>query len=117
PIAAAAGHIKKNFGYPLRTPEQRYQRIDTLKAEHSIVPLCQAFEVSPSGYYDWSHRQEHPIQRHQLDQHFKAQISRIHEESRQTYGSLRVQVKLREVGQRHGRNRISRLMREQSLCG
>jgi putative transposase len=88
-----------------------------LKAEHSIAQLCQAFEVSPSGYYDWSHRQEYPSQRHQLDQQLKAQISRIHEESRKTYGSPRVQVELREVGQRHGRNRISRLMREQNLCG
>ncbi len=88
-----------------------------MKAEHSIAQLCQAFEVSASGYYDWAHRQEHPSQRHQLDQQLKAQISRIHEESRKTYGSPRVQVKLREVGQRHGRNRISRLMREQNLCG
>lgn len=88
-----------------------------MKAEHSIYPLCKAFEVSPSGYYDWSHRQEHPSQRHQQDQQLKAQIIRIHEESRKTYGSPRVQVKLRQVGQRHGRNRISRLMREQNLCG
>lgn len=88
-----------------------------MKAEHSIYQLCKAFEVSPSGYYDWSHRQEHPSQRHQLDQQLKAQIIRIHKESRKTYGSPRVQAKLRQVGQRHGRNRISRLMREQNLCG
>jgi len=88
-----------------------------LKAEHSIAQLCQAFEVSPSGYYDWAHRQEHPSQRDQEDQQLKDQISRIHEDSRQTYGSPRVQIKLRQVGQRHGRNRISRLMREQNLFG
>ena len=39
-----------------------------MKAEHCIARLCQAFEVSPSGYYDWSERQEHPSQRQQLDQ-------------------------------------------------
>ena len=88
-----------------------------MKAEHSIAQLCQAFEVSPSGYYDWAHRQEHPSQRDQEDQQLKDQISRIHEDSRQTYGSPRVQIKLRQVGQRHGRNRISRLMREQNLFG
>lgn len=88
-----------------------------MKAEHSIAQLCQAFEVSPSGYYDWSHRQEHPSQRHQLDQQLKEQIRRIHEESRNTYGSPRVQIKLRQAGRRHGRNRISRLLREQNLCG
>jgi len=88
-----------------------------MKAEHCIARLCQAFEVSPSGYYDWSERQEHPSQRQQLDQQLKEQISRIHAESRKTYGSPRVQMKLRRAGQRHGCNRISRLMREQNLCG
>jgi transposase InsO family protein len=88
-----------------------------LKAEHSITQLCQAFEVSASGYYDWSCRQEHPSQRQRQDEQLKEQISRIHADSRDTYGSPRIQIKLREAGQRHGRNRIARLMREQDLCG
>ena len=79
--------------------------------------LCQAFAVSPSGYYDWSTRREHPSARQQLDRRLKEQISRIHEESRKTYGSPRIQIKLRQEGQRHGRNRIGRLMREQELFG
>jgi len=88
-----------------------------LKAEHSIAQLCRAFEVSPSGYYDWSDGQQHPSERQNQDQQLKEQISRIHAESRKTYGSPRIQIKLREAGQRHGRNRIGRLMREQDLCG
>ena len=39
----------------------------------------------------------------------------IHRDSRQTYGAPRVQMHLRSQGQRHGRNRIGRLMREQDL--
>jgi putative transposase len=35
----------------------------------------------------------------------------------QTYGSPRIRCELRAKGLRHGRNRISRLMREQGLCG
>ncbi len=88
-----------------------------MKAEHPIVPLCQALEVSPSGYYDWSHRQEHPGQRQLKDQQLKEEIRRIHAESRKTYGSPRIQIKLREAGQRHGRNRIGRLMRQANLAG
>ena len=79
--------------------------------------LCQAFEVTPSGYYDWCRRQEQPCERQQQDQRLKAQIERIHKQSRQTYGAPRVQMELRSHGQRHGRNRIARLMREQDLCG
>ena len=88
-----------------------------MKAEHPIAPLCQAFEVSPSGYYDWSHRQEHPGQRQLKDQQLREQIRRIHAQSRKTYGSPRIQLKLRQAGQRHGRNRIRRLMRQANLAG
>jgi putative transposase len=88
-----------------------------LKTEHSIYQLCEVFVVSPSGYYDWCRRQEQPCQRQQQDQQLKAEIARIHERSRDTYGSPRVQMQLRRQGQRHGRNRIARLMREQDLCG
>jgi putative transposase len=88
-----------------------------LKAQHSIYQLCEAFAVSLSGYYDWGRRQEQPCQHQQQDQRLKAEIARIHKESRQTYGAPRVQMQLRRQGQRHGRNRIGRLMREQDLCG
>ena len=88
-----------------------------MKAEHSIWQLCRAFEVAPSGYYDWSSRQEHPSERRQQDEHLQKHICRIHAESRQTYGSPRIQMELRQAGQRHGRNRIGRLMREKNLCG
>jgi len=85
--------------------------------EHSITCLCRAFEVSSSGYYAWEHRQKHPNERQQQDQQLKEQICRIHAQSRNTYGSPRIQMTLRQSGQRHGRNRISRLMRKENLCG
>jgi len=116
-VASATGHFKKNFGHPLRTPEQRYQRIDALKADCSIIMLCQSFEVSTSGYYDWQGRQRQPANRAQEDLRLKEQIRSIHAQSRQTYGAPRVQVQLRSQGRCHGRNRIARLMREQGLCG
>jgi transposase InsO family protein len=88
-----------------------------MKAEHSIQALCQAFAVSASGYYDWHRRQRHLGTRQQQDLQLKADIGRIHQESRRTYGAPRIQASLRATGQRHGRNRIGRLMREQNICG
>jgi transposase InsO family protein len=88
-----------------------------LKAEHGIDQLCESFEVSPSGYYDWYRRQEQPCERQQQDQRLKTEIVRIHQQSRQTYGAPRVQMHLRGQDRRHGRNRIGRLMREQGICG
>ena len=31
-----------------------------MKTEHPIRSLCEALEVSSSGYYDWSNRQTQP---------------------------------------------------------
>ena len=88
-----------------------------MKADYSIPQLCEAFEVSASGYYDWCRRQQQPCARHQQDQQLKAEIGRLHQESRKTYGAPRIQASLRAQGYRYGRNRISRLMRQENLCG
>jgi putative transposase len=88
-----------------------------LKTEHSIPLLCQAFDASRSGYYQWRARQSQPAKRQEENQQLAGQIRRIHQESRQTYGSPRIQASLRKLGRRHGRNRIGRLMREQQICG
>jgi transposase InsO family protein len=88
-----------------------------MSQDHCIAAMCQAFEVSPSGYYDWRQRQSEPGRRAQQDQKLKEQVLQIHYNSRKTYGSPRICASLRESGQRHGRNRISRLMREQHISG
>src|ERR1035441_2017518 len=87
--AAAAGYFKKNFGHPLRTHVQRFQRIDAMKTEHPIRSLCEALEVSTSGYYDWVNRQTQPSPRTQENARLALLIVRVHQESRQTYGSPR----------------------------
>jgi transposase InsO family protein len=88
-----------------------------MKAEHSTRTLCAALAVSPSGYYDWQTRQRHPGPRRLADQALLQQLQQWHQQSRQTYGSPRLQVLLRRSGRRHGRNRIARLMRLAGLCG
>jgi transposase InsO family protein len=88
-----------------------------MKEEHSIGLLCEALEVSPSGYYDWEQRKISPSPRSLEEALLRTEIQRIHQESRQTYGAPRVHKQLRNQGQRHGRNRIARLMREQGICG
>ena len=88
-----------------------------MKTLHPIRSLCQALEVSPSGYYDWRIRQTQPGPRARENAQLLAQIVRLHQDSRQTYGSPRIQVQLRRTGHSHGRNRIARLMRQQGLWG
>ena len=88
-----------------------------MKTEHPVRSLCEAFEVSTSGYYDWANRQTQPGLRAQENALLLIQITRIHLESRKTYGSPRIQQELLKAGCAHGRNRIARLMRQEQLSG
>ena len=88
-----------------------------MKTEHSILELCQLLAVSSSGFYDWQQRREHPGPRALANQKLTGQIAAIFADSRQTYGSPRVQQALNQHGCRHGRNRIARLMRTAGLYG
>jgi putative transposase len=88
-----------------------------MKAHHPISRMCQTFEVSASGFYDWRHRQKHPAPRALENQRLKEQIVHIHQASRQTYGAPRIQAQLRQDGHKFGRNRIARLMRQHDIRG
>lgn len=88
-----------------------------MKTEQRIVDLCDTFGVSRSGYYDWRQRQHEPGPRAREEEKLRAHVSAVHQRSRKTYGSPRIQKELRAEGSRHGRNRIGRVMRELGLVG
>jgi len=88
-----------------------------MKGAYSISALCRNLEVSKSGYYDWQQRRATPGPRAQEDAALGQDIQEIHQRSRQTYGSPRIMRELRKQGKRHGRNRVSGLMRELGLFG
>ena len=88
-----------------------------MKQEHSITLLCQTLAVSKSGFYQWLSAQAHPAKRRAEEEELAGEICRIHRASRATYGAPRIQASLRHLGPRHGRNRISRIMREHQICG
>ena len=88
-----------------------------MKTEHPIRSLCAALEVSPSGYYGWSNRQTELGPRAQETAALLKHIILIHKDSRETYGSPRIQRELNKAGRSHGRNRIAKLMRRNALCG
>ena len=53
-----------------------------MKTDHPIRSLCEALEVSSSGYYDWFNRQAQPGPRAQENARLLQQIIQIHRESR-----------------------------------
>jgi transposase InsO family protein len=80
----------------------------------SVDALCEALEVSASGYYAWRKREASLHQR--IDVVLGDEIEWLFIESRRTYGSHRVYLALCERGIRTSRKRVARLMRERSLC-
>jgi putative transposase len=92
-----------------------YRLIEAERTSFSVPLMCRTLGVSRSGYYDWRDR---PLSRRRREGIvLTAKVRRIHERSRQTYGSPRVQAELRPIGTRCSRKRVARLMREAGLQG
>lgn len=89
--------------------------VDALKGPYPLDLLCEALDLSKSGYHAWKARPPSP--RAQADQQLAREIALVHQRSRRTYGSPRVRQQLRLQGQRVGRRRVVRLMRAQQLAG
>lgn len=91
----------------------RYEFIDRYRHMYPVLVMCDVLEVSSSGYYAWRGRPE--SRRSREDRKLKSEIRLMFDESRQTYGSERMVVELRDHDIRCGRKRVARLMKEEGL--
>ena len=87
--------------------------MEALRHQYPVGALTDALEVSKSGFHAHCHRLRRP--RRQRDAALRPLIAGSFARSRKTYGALRVRADLRDLGERCGKNRIGRLMREQGL--
>ncbi len=83
--------------------------------EHAVKRLCAVLAVSRSGYYEWLKRPGSA--RIQAERALRAKIALVFRQSREAYGSPRVTIELRAQGERVGRHRVARLMRQDGLRG
>src|ERR1700712_5789677 len=80
-----------------------------------VATMARVLGVSKAGYYAWRHR---PLSRRAVaDAALLKRVRTVHISSRATYGAPRVHAALRAGGERHGRKRVARLMREAGLVG
>lgn len=93
----------------------RFAFIHAEKAFFAVSTLCRVLGVTRQGYYAWAKRPESA--RSQSDRELAEQVRAVHDESRGTYGSPRVQAALRRQGLRVGKGRIERSMRQLGLHG
>jgi putative transposase len=91
----------------------KYACIRLHRQEFSLACMCSALEISRAGFYAAERRVASA--RGRENEVLSALITTIHQKSRQTYGSPRIQREVREGGWKCGRQRIARLMREAGL--
>ena len=91
----------------------KYQFIEAHHAEYPVTLMCRVLAVVRSGYYQW--RKQPLSTRKMADLVLLMHIKDIFEQSRETYGSYRIQAELADEGLRCGRKRVARLMREYNL--
>jgi putative transposase len=86
----------------------RFRVIGDCRDDDPICVLCDALDVSPSGYYAWRSRPESP--RQTANQRLLDDIRRLHDQHRPRYGAPRIHAALRAEDQTVSRGRVERLM-------
>ena len=88
----------------------KFQFIAQHSQQYAVTLLCQALDVSVSGYYAWCQREVSEHQRE--DARLSAEIQQIFLEHRQVYGSPRIHAVLKARGVQCSRKRVVRLMQQ-----
>ena len=91
----------------------KYACIDRHRGEYPVQVMCNALEVTRSGYYAWRTREQSA--RAAEDMRLSVEISASFHQHRQRYGSPRIHDALRQRGIRTSRKRVERLMRAAQL--
>src|SRR5712692_1284638 len=106
--------VVRSYRHLLAHPGMRFEFIAEHNQQYAVTLLCQALEVSVSGYYTWRSR---PVS-HQCreDAKLSALIQQIFLDHRQVYGSPRIHAVLKASGMHCSRKRVVRLMQQLGLC-
>lgn len=85
----------------------RYAFIRTQERVHRVTRLCHALAVSRSGYYAWRDR---PMSARAVeDDQLAKRLRRLHQETREQYGTIKLWREAQARGIRCGRHRVARL--------
>jgi len=91
----------------------RYAFIGRHVAEFPVTVMCRVLKVSRGGYYAWKLRPESP--RLSQDRRMAVTIAAIQQMVKRVYGAPRVHRELKARGEKVGRKRVARLMKQNGL--
>lgn len=91
----------------------KLQFVSDQKAHYAITDLCNAMDLSISGYYTWIKRE---LSLRQVeDKRLLGLNKSIFQSSRETYGSPRIHATLQELGYKIAEKWVARIMQENAL--
>ena len=93
----------------------RFAQVHAEKAQFTVQALCDALDVSTSGYYAWAKRRPSRTNRRANRTRQVDAVRQAFHRSRGRYGSRRVHAELRARGHRISRRSVEELMRDQGL--
>ena len=85
------------------------------EAAFPVAAMCRVLDLSSSGYYGWLKRP--PSARARRDAELKDRIMAIWSDNGEIYGRPRIHAVLLAQGERAGRKRVARLLRELGIEG
>ena len=94
---------------------EKYEEIERLKDRFNIHALCRVLEVRRSSFYHYLYRSPEKTQIEIDDEFFAPKIKSIFEQSKERFGSRKIQALLQREGLAISMRRISRLMDEMNL--
>jgi putative transposase len=89
--------------------------IEEKRESFGVEPICRTLEVSASAYYE--RRSGRRSARAVEDERLLAEIRKTHKKNYEAYGFRRTWKALLRAGERVGRDRVRRLMREAGIQG
>ena len=91
----------------------KYAFVEKNRRQYGVPALCEALQVSRSGYYAARHRGPSDRQKRQVE--LTARIRTIHQASRESYGAPRVHVELLAQEVPCCRNTVAKLMHKAGI--
>lgn len=91
----------------------KYEFIHAHRFAFAVKKMCQVLRVSRSGYYDWYERPE--SQRSIENKALVKEITEIHKNSYETYGSPRITDELKDIGYTCSRSKVALLMHKNGI--
>ena len=88
---------------------KKYEFIRHNRKEYKVTRLCDVLEVSTTGFYDWLDRPE--SKRSRENRALTEKIRHFHQQSREIYGSPKIQEDLIADGETCSVKRVARLMK------